>query len=335
MQELRVFLKSALVSLLLIVSMTAFSDESQPLDRGVQAFYDGRYEQSEAYFQATMEEAALAVESKIYLSRIALATGKFDKAADYIEQVLEETPENTEAAILAAEIYCEQAQNTSIFKALKIARQCIAQYESIIAMDSDNIEALVAAARFHLHAPSVAGGSDKKGRKFLERLTSVSPEYGDAVRIDWHEKEGAREAALKIADQLADKGFEYPQNQYDVAKYYKHVNAYGKARTLFADLSQREKTPRDQWVVNDSLLQLGEIDIAEGENIAKGVDWIEAYKKVNNNPYDVHYFWSSWSLAKGYKALGREDKYQALVSDIQSQDYSRDKAFAKAFEDAL
>lgn len=334
MQILRVFIKSALVSLLW-VSMAALSQASETLDSGVKAFYEGRYEQSEVHFQAALKEPALAVASTMYLSRIALATGKLDKAEEYIEQVLKETPENTEAVILAADIYCEQAQNASIFKALKIARKCIAQYESAVAMDGENIEALAAASRFHLHAPSVAGGSDEKGREFLTRLVSVSPEHGNAVRIDWHEAEGQREAALTIADQLAEKGFEYPQNQYQIAKYYKHVKAYAKARALFDDLSQQQSTPENQWVINDSLLQLGEIYLAEGKDFSRSIALIEAYKEANTNPYDVHYFWSTWSLAKAYKAAGEEGRYQELVEDIQAEDYSRDKAFAKEFEDAL
>ncbi|HEY7885012.1 MAG TPA: hypothetical protein VIC08_08715 [Cellvibrionaceae bacterium] len=114
--------------------------------------------------------------------------------------------------------------------------------------------------------------------------------------------------------------------------YYRNVEAYHKALPLFEDLSAREKTYQHQWIINDSLLQAGKIYLKQGENIAKGIELIEAYKQVNNNPHDVHYFWSSWSLAKGYKASGQHDKYEALVSDIQAQDYARDKAFAKEFK---
>lgn len=335
MREQSVFLKSMASGLLLMLSAITFAEKSQPLDEGIQAFHDGRYPQAEAYFQAVVEQSASAVEPLIYLSRIALATGKLDKAEKYIEQVMEDAPENTEAAILAADVYCQKAQNSSIFKALKIARQCIAQYETAIDMDGNNVEALVAATRFHLHAPSVAGGSDKKGRELLARLASVSPEHGDAVRVDWREKEGEREAALTIADQLAGKGFEYPQNQYEIARYYKHVKDYAKARALFDDLSEREPTPESQWVITDSLLQLGEIHLAEGKDIPRSIALIEAYKEANSNPHDVHYFWSTWSLARAHKAAGQEAQYRALVKEIKAQDYGRDKAFAEVFEDAL
>src|SRR5690606_27257873 len=162
-----------------------------------------------------------------------------------------------------------------------------------------------------------------------------SPEHCIAVNIDWHEKEEGREAALKLADQLAAKGFQFPQNQYDLAKYYKHVKAYDKALPLFENLSTREKTYQSQWVINDSLLQAGEIHIEKGENIAKGIKLIEAYKQVNNNPHDVHYFWSTWSLAKGYKAIGQHDNEHARVSEIQADDYTRDEAFAKEVKAAI
>lgn len=331
----RIFLKCILLSALLITAAAFASAEKNVMDEGIEAFYAARYQQAEAYFQARLEDSEVKVEALMYLSRIALARGDTEQAVEHIEEAIEISANNIEALILAGDVYCQHAQDLSIFRALKTAKRCIAQYESVIELDSENIEALMAATRFHLHAPSVAGGSNKKAREYKEKLIQLSREHGIAVKIEWHEKEGEREAALKLADHLTENGIEFAQNQYDIGKYYRDVEAYDKALPLFEALSAREKTYPHQWIIHDSLLQAGEIYIKQGEDIAKGVALIEAYKQVNNNPHDVHYFWSTWSLAKGYKALGREDKYEALVSDIQSQEYSRDKAFAKEFEGAL
>lgn len=328
------FFNFFLCNLMLITSAATLADENA-IDDGTQSFYDGDYQQAEAYFRGNLSNAEMRDEALIYLGRIALETGDFGQAVEHIEKVLEGSPRNIEAVILSADIYCEKAQNSSIFNALRIARKCIGQYETAIDMDNKNIEALVSATRFHLHAPSVAGGSTRKGREFLEELTTASPEHAATVTIGWHEEDGERDAAMEIADQLVDKGFQFPKNQYEVARYYKDVNAYDKARPLFEDLSNREKTRDTQWIVNDSLLQLGEIHIAEDGDMMKAIELIEAYKRVNSNPHDAHYFWSTWRLAQAYKAIGQKEKYQALVDNIQSQEYSRDKSFAKAFESDL
>ncbi len=321
-------------SILLLMTTAAFAaTETTVENEGIDAFYNGQYEQAETVFLTKLDDPDLNVEALMYLSRIALATGDFDKATERIEQAMKASPDSTQAVILSADIYCRHAQNLPTFRALRAARRCISQYESAIERDNDNIRALMSAARYHLHAPTVAGGSSRKARELISQLTRISPEHGLAIKIAWHEIiEGDREAAIKLADQLSEEGIQFAQNQYDIAMYYRNVKAYDKALALFEDLSSHERTHQNQWIINDSLLQAGEIHIEIGENIARGIELIEAYKRANNNPYDVHYFWSTWSLAKGYKAIGEHDKYRALVDDILAQEYSRDREFSKVFE---
>jgi hypothetical protein len=67
-------------------------------------------------------------------------------------------------------------------------------------------------------------------------------------------------------------------------------------------------------------------------DIPKAITLIEEYKSKNKNPNDHHYYWSSWSLAKAYKAAGNNNKYQEWVGKIQSENYQSNKAFAKEFE---
>lgn len=323
---------------LILISCDVFSTEAQliqPMNDGIVALNNGRYSEAEAYFLPKLKEPGFKNDALMYLSKIAMEKGDADAAIKYIEQALAIEPSSVEELLLSGDIYCGQAQRSSIFTALKLAKTCISQYDAAVTMAPENIEALVSATKFHLSAPSIAGGSTKQGNEFLKRLSHLSPEDADTLRVPLLEKEKGVDSALTLADELSKKGFKYAENQYQIAHYYKEKKLYTKAQPLFEPLLTWKETPKNKWFINDSWLQLGEIFLTAGKDPSYGVKLIENYKKKNSNSRDIHYFWSTWSLAKGYKALGEKDKYDALVKSIKSEDYKQNKAFAKEFESSI
>lgn len=298
---------------------------------GTLAYIDGRFDDAEKFFLENNKNLASKNESLIHLSRIAIARGNEQLAVDYIEQALEIVPNTVEEIKVSGDVYCKQAQHSSIFAALKLAKKCVAQYEAAVQMDANNVDALAAAARFYLEVPSIAGGSTKKGTEYLLRLQQLSPEDADTYRIHALEREGNTAAALALADELSRKTFRSVINQYEVAHYYRDKKVLDKAKPLFEAIAKTPVTVATKWHIDDSLLQLGEIAIMEGE-FGKGIELIGQYQAKNKNPNDPHYFWASWSLAKAYKSLGDTKEYESLVKRIKSEDYKKDKDFSKDFE---
>lgn len=237
-----------------------------------------------------------------------------------------------EELISSGDAYCNQAQESSMFSALGLAKKCIAQYEAAVQQFPDNANALVAAMRFYFEAPGFAGGSSKKGRELLARLDKVSAEDANTYRVFLYEKEGDSAGAMALADKLSQQPFESARNQYELARFYRDKQLLAKAKPLFEALRNKPVTAENQWYVNDSLLQLGEIILAEKQDISQSIALIEEYKTKNTDPHDQHYFWSTWSLAKAYKAKGNTDKYLQLVQQIQAEDYAKNTEFAKRFE---
>lgn len=335
---IRLFIHKIFGSFLILSSAHVFAAEqhsSESTNDGVTAFNNGHYSEAESYFLPKLKEPNFKNESLMYLSKIAVEKGDADTAIKYIEQALATEPNSVEELLVSGDIYCGQAQKSSIFTALKLAKTCIAQYDAAVDLAPDNIDALVSAAKFHLNAPSIVGGSTKRGNELLNRLSHLSTEDADIIRLPLVEKEKGVDSALALADELSKKGFRSAENQYQIAHYYKEKKLYTKAQPLFEPLLTWKETPKNKWFVNDSWLQLGEIFLIEGKNPAQSVKLIENYKKKNSNPRDVHYFWSTWSLAKAYKASGEKDKYDALVRNIKSEDYKQNKAFAKEFESSI
>lgn len=316
-------------------AITAESDSPASQNKGVKLYLSGDPAAAQAYFEGQLANTEEKNDALLYLSRLALEKSDPDAAVDYMEEALDQKPNGAEELKLSGDVYCNKAQESSMFSALRLARKCIGQYDAALSKDPEHVPALVAAAGFNLNAPSVAGGSDERGTELLERLSGVSPEHADVVRIQQVKEDDDPSEALKLADALSTKGFQSPKNQYEVARFYKGREAYDKARPLFEQLLTTPITLDSKWYMIDAHLQLGEVLLAEGTDLERSIELIEMYKEKNNNPGDVHYFWSTWSLAKAYKASGDNKKYRELVQAIQSQNYEEDKYFAKIFERAL
>lgn len=307
----------------------SFSATDNP---GVVAFTQGSYQEAEKYFTQQLANPAQKNDSLIYLSRIAVDTGKIETAVEYIETALTLEPTSAEEIVLAGDIYCNQAQQSSMFSALGLAKKCIAQYEAAVQQFPENPHALVSAMRFYFEAPGFAGGSSKKGEELLVRLDKFSPEDANIYRVFLLEKEGKSDAAMALANRLSQQQFQSARNQYELARFYRDKKQLAHAMPLYESLSNKPATLENKWYVNDSLLQLGEILLAEQQDIQRSIELMEEYKQKNNNPHDQHYFWSSWSLAQAYKANGNDDKYAQLVKHIQTEDYKKNPEFAKRFE---
>jgi tetratricopeptide (TPR) repeat protein len=299
---------------------------------GLVAFTQGSYQEAEKYFTQQMANPAQKNDSLIYLSKIALETGRVEAAVEHIEAVLKLEPNTAEEIVLAGDIYCNQAQQSSMFSALGLAKKCIAHYEAAVQQFPENTHALVSAMRFYFEAPGFAGGSSKKGDELLARLDKLSPEDANIYRVFLLEKEGKSDAAMALADKLSQQQFQSARNQYELARFYRDKKQLAHAMPLYESLRNKPTTLENKWYVNDSLLQLGEILLAEKQHIRRSIALMEEYKQKNNNPHDQHYFWSSWSLAQAYKANGNNDKYAQLVKQIQAEDYKKNPEFTKRFE---
>jgi len=299
---------------------------------GIVAFVEGRYPAAKDYFAEQLLKPAQKNDALIYLSRIAVDTGDIETAVEHIEAALTLEPNTAEEIVLAGDIYCNQAQQSSMFSALGLAKKCIAQYDAAVKTFPDDTNAIVAAMRFYLEAPGFAGGSSKKGKALLAGLDKLSPESANTYRVFLLEKEGKKDAAIALADELSQQEFQSARNHYELARFYREKQLYAKAKPLFESLLLRPATVQDKWYVNDSLLQAGEILLAQQQNIERSIALLEEYKSKNSNPHDQHYFWSTWSLAQAYKANGNKDKYLQLVNQIQAEDYKKNTDFAKRFD---
>lgn len=321
---------------LLTISLYVGASEPDNFDNsGIAAMNEGRYDDAYQYFSSQRSQQDRKNSALFYLAQISLAKEDADTAKTHIESSLEILPNNSEEHKLAGDIYCNLAQQSSIFSALKLAKKCIASYEMAIKKDAQNSKALMAATAFFNEAPGIAGGDKEKSAYYLALLEQVSPEHADTYKVGLYHREGKNEEALRLANSRVEKGIHQIENQYAIAMYYRDTKNLSPAKLLFESLAASQYSYDNRWYVIDSALQAGEVYLQEGKNIDKSIEYIERYKAMNNNPQDVHYFWSSWSLAKAYFATGNTEKFNTLVNQIKSEKYKNNKDFQRQFEKEL
>jgi tetratricopeptide (TPR) repeat protein len=214
------------------------------VDQGLAAFDQGSYQEAETIFLKQIDNAEHNNQALIYLSWLQLNQGKTESARDYIERALKVSPNTADELTLSGDIYCGQAQQASMFAALKMAKKCLAQYEAAVELEPENVEALFSAMQFYFGAPSFAGGSVEKGNALLEKLKTISPEHATTYQIAELDKAKKTEAAVALADELAKKGFSSAINQYQVAHFYRNKKYYEKALPLFASMNSFQQLSR-------------------------------------------------------------------------------------------
>jgi tetratricopeptide (TPR) repeat protein len=313
-------------------SASTWAIGSEFLDQGQAAFDQGQYQDAENIFLNQVENPEHKNQAHMYLSWLYLGQGKTESAIEHIEQALKVEPNTAEELTLSGDIYCNHAQRSSMFSALKMAKKCIAQYEEALKLEPENVDTLMTTMQFYLAAPSFAGGSTEKGNVLLEQLKILSPEHAATYKVAELDRTEKTDEALAIADELTKKGFNTATNQYMIAHFYRDKKQYDKALPLFASMNKFSETTRNRWFIRDSLLQQGEILMIDKRDLPTAIKLIEEYKQKNKNPGDPHYFWSTWSLAKAYQSAGNHGKYDELVAQIESEDYESNKEFTKQFE---
>lgn len=273
------------------------------------------------------------------LSMIALHSENLSLAREYLTQAQAILPITAEESVLAGNILCLEAQQTSIFKALGLAKKCAAAYEQASIKFPSNPYALSAAIGFYLGAPALAGGSVSKAEEKLLQLKKIAPERAVGLKASGLMTQKKEAQALALLDQLNQAELQTIFGAYTSARIYRDNKEYRKAIQALTRLHTLVLLPtapyEDHWMFRDAYLQHGELLMLEKQPLVQAIALLERYQEQSSNPNDIHYFWGLWSLAKAYQANNELEKYQQQVAQITAQDYQKNKDFAREFDAAL
>jgi tetratricopeptide (TPR) repeat protein len=173
------------------------------------------------------------------LLRVEMAFENLEQAAHAGERAVELNGGDADYHAQLATVYASQAERASILKQVLLVHKMHREIDAALAIDPDNVNALLVEAVFDWQAPAVVGGGRQKSLAVIDHLKSVSPLWSYLVqaRLFQNEDRNRTGQALLAAANLTP--------------------AFYRARVLLADFyasgSDAEKWPEAERIAKECL----------------------------------------------------------------------------------
>ena len=160
---------------------TAFAGTRSNLDEARTAFQHGKanaalWALDAAIHQNSNDAAAWNLQCRVYL-----AQGRSDDAVASCQRAVQLAPSSMNHLWLARALG-EKASQASLMSAYKTAKLAHAEFESAVALDGSNREALSDLGQYYVEAPRILGGGSDKAEAIANRLSAIDPARADELR---------------------------------------------------------------------------------------------------------------------------------------------------------
>lgn len=135
------------------------------------------------------------------LLRVDLAFDELEQAEHAGEKAIELNGGNPDYHAELATVYATAAEHAAVLKQVVLVRKMHHEIEAALAMDPNNVNALLVEAVFDWQAPALVGGGRQKSLAIIDQLRTVSPLWGDLLeaRLFQNEDKKRTEATLQAA----------------------------------------------------------------------------------------------------------------------------------------
>lgn len=123
-------------------------------------------------------EAFAADSDLIAASRVAVDKRDFETAAALLEKAVAANPKSAEARYLLGSVYGSQARRAGILKQASLAKKVKAEFEAVLALDPNHINARQGLVDFYSIAPGFMGGSTEKALAHAAEIKKRDPVKG-------------------------------------------------------------------------------------------------------------------------------------------------------------
>lgn len=172
------------------------------LQAGIERFRARDYPGAIRLLEPFVKQNPRNPEGAFYLGSAYLAQRDAKNAAKYLEKAADLDRTNGEYAFALAQAYFLQVRDANPVSQLSLGRKIRATLERTLQADPGHLDARYALLQFHLRAPGVAGGDEKKARPLAAELARLDPVRGHEAMADiyLHENnEAAAERELRAA----------------------------------------------------------------------------------------------------------------------------------------
>jgi tetratricopeptide (TPR) repeat protein len=138
----------------------------------------GHYKRARAVVEEHYRSNPQNPETIWLMSRVKLVFHDFDAALSFAEKALSADPDNLHYHLQVASAAAGLIPNVNLMRKVSLGMQLRKEIDAAVALDPNNIEALLFLMDFYLNAPSVIGGDLTKARAAADRIMRLDPVQG-------------------------------------------------------------------------------------------------------------------------------------------------------------
>lgn len=158
---------SVLGWLLLFTSALYAGDE---VSVGVQLFTNGHVREARRFFESLVQKQPDNPSGFFYVGRIAFGEQQYETAIENFEKAVELEEKNSDYHLWLGRAYGRQAERSSFFRQLLLARKVKLHLERAVELNPGNLPARADLREYYLRAPGFLGGSEEKAQEQAQEI---------------------------------------------------------------------------------------------------------------------------------------------------------------------
>lgn len=266
-----------------------------------------------------------------------------DAAQDFIDAYSNDyRAYHTHASVMGAQA------SSSIFSALSYAKKAKVSLQKAVKIAPDNIAVYKALLKFHLMAPSIAGGDKERARSLVEQISSMDATEGQFALADFYSSEDDEKAAEKILLALSQQDETRIRGVFSLGSMYLLDDKFDQAVSTLEPLLYEEVAPitdeaSSEWKKYESDVQslmfgkyrIGLAAVKSKQHTQIGVQALNAYlTQLNDTTIDTsdlpNKSWANLRLAELLLNLDMVDEANEALAQIKrKKDKRLDALLAK------
>jgi tetratricopeptide (TPR) repeat protein len=161
----------------------------------------GKLKEAQEAFEQLAATDPKNAEINFHLGEFALLRNDPGKAVTFYEAAVNAAPKNSLYHHRLGDAYGRSAQQASIFRALGLARKCLAAFQRAVALDPANVAARYSLFTFYRSAPGIIGGGAEKAATEAAAIKKLDPDRG---RVAFAALYAAQKKYAKARAELAE-----------------------------------------------------------------------------------------------------------------------------------
>src|SRR5579872_2785090 len=143
-----------------------------------QLIENGHYRRARAILESRLHAAPEDPEALSLTCRLKLLAGERDAALPLAERTVKLDPNNSLYHAEFAQALGEVIDHSTLAQQIKLGNQLKAELQAALALDPNNVDALLLQHSIYHNAPAIFGGSKEKARQVEDKIAQIDPVQG-------------------------------------------------------------------------------------------------------------------------------------------------------------